>query len=44
MGARSKMGRFGWSKFFVKACGLGSLRITAWVVVLQWLRACDYSC
>ena len=35
---------FGWCKSFAKACDLGSLGVIAWVVVLIWLRVCDYSC
>ena len=35
---------FGWCKMFGKACDLGSLDMIAWVVVLHWLRVCDYSC
>ena len=32
-------------KIFAKACGLGSLEmITSWVVVLYWVKVCDYSC
>ena len=30
-------------KIFTKACDLGSLGMITWVVVLQWVRVCDYS-
>ena len=44
LGARSKAGGFGWWKIFARACHLGSLGMIAWVVVLHWLRVCDYPC
>ena len=31
-------------KIFAKAGDLGSLGMIAWVVVLHWVRVCDYSC
>ena len=31
-------------KIFAKACVLGSIGMIMWVVVLHWLRVCDYSC
>ena len=30
-------------KIFAKACDLGSLGMIVWVVVLHWVRVCDYS-
>ena len=32
-------GLVGW-----KACDLGSIGMIMWVVVLHWVRVCDYSC
>ena len=42
LGARSNKGGFWWCKNFAKACDLGSVGMIAWVVVLHWLRVCDY--
>ena len=30
-------------KIFTKACDLGTLGMITWVVVLHWVRVCDYS-
>ena len=30
-------------KIFAKACDLGSIAMIMWVVVLHWVRVCDYS-
>ena len=27
-----------------KACDLGSIGMIMWVVLLHWVRVCDYSC
>ena len=31
-------------KIFAKACDLDSLGMMVWLVVLRWVRVCDYSC
>ena len=31
-------------KIFAKACDLDSLGMIMWVVVLHWVRVCNYPC